>query len=83
MKNQGNKYPPEATNPIVLGSKESALAEAQDKDFKIAIVSMFKDLTDTVNKCPNKDWENTNSWKEIMKPIQDMKIEINKEIESS
>lgn len=81
MKDQDNKHPPEATNPIVLGSKESKLAEVQDKDFKIAIMSMFKDLKDTVNKCPNEDWENANSWNEIMKPIQDMKTEFNKEIQ--
>lgn len=82
MKNQDNKYPPEATNPIVLGSKESILAEVQDKDFKIAVMSMFRDLKDNVNKWLNEDWETTNSWDEIMKPIQDMKTEFNKEIQS-
>lgn len=36
-----------------------------------------------MNKCLNEDWENTNSWNEIMKSIQDMKTEFNKEIQEN
>lgn len=36
--------PPEASNPIAIGPEKSNLAEAQDNDFKIAIMNMFKTL---------------------------------------
>lgn len=44
MKNQDNKNSPEATNFIVLGSKESKLAETQDKDFKYQLWVCLKTL---------------------------------------
>ena len=39
---------PEARHSIAIGPKKSNLAEAQDKDFKIAIMSMFKSLKEYI-----------------------------------
>lgn len=36
--------PPETRNPIAISSEKNNLAESQDKDFKIAIMTMVKDL---------------------------------------
>ena len=36
--------PPEARNRIAIGSEKNDLAESQDKDFKIAVMNMFKDI---------------------------------------
>lgn len=39
---------PEARHSIAIGPKKSNLGEAQDKDFKIAIMSMFKSLKEYI-----------------------------------
>jgi hypothetical protein len=36
--------PPEARNPIAIGSEKNDLAESQDKDFKVAVMNTFKDI---------------------------------------
>lgn len=42
--------PPEASNPTAIDPKQSNLAPAQDKDFRIVIMSMFKTLKGGVNE---------------------------------
>lgn len=44
MNSQDNMPSPEASNPIATCPEKSNLAETQDKDFKIRIVNIFKDL---------------------------------------
>lgn len=51
---------PEASNFMVIGPKQCNLGEAQDKDFRIANMNMFKDLKEDRNKCLNEDSENRN-----------------------
>lgn len=46
---------------------------------KIAIIIMFKELKEVVNKCLREDRKKTNIW---MKTSQDVKIEFNKDVES-
>ena len=41
---------PETNNPIVMGFRKSNLAEAQQKDFQIAIMNMFKNLREDMSK---------------------------------
>lgn len=41
---------PEAANTTVIDAEKSNLTEAQDKDFQIAIMCLFKDLKEDVNK---------------------------------
>ena len=52
---------PEAAIPIARDPGKSKLAEAQDKDFRIAIMKYLKDLKEDVHKCLNAVCENTNS----------------------
>lgn len=40
---------PEGSNHTVTGPEKSNLAEAQDKDFKVSIMNMFKDLKEDTN----------------------------------
>lgn len=62
MKNKDNIPPPEASNPIVTGSKEAIqLNEAQDKDAEIGIMNMFKGLKETIDEHLRENHENTNS----------------------
>lgn len=49
----------ETNNPITVGSKKFYKAKAQDKDFKVAIVNIFKDLKEDMNKFLNEDHKNT------------------------
>lgn len=44
--------PPEARNPIALGLEKSNLAQAQDKDVKVDIMNMFRDLKEDRKKNP-------------------------------
>lgn len=60
MNSQDNKPPPEASNPIAKGSEKHNIAEAQDRDFKIAIRYMFNDLKEDLNKSFNEVHENRN-----------------------
>lgn len=53
--------PSEASSPIAIGSEKNNLVEVQGKDFKIAIMNMFKDLNKDMNECLNEDHEKTNS----------------------
>jgi hypothetical protein len=38
-------------DPIELGPQKTTIAEAQDKDFKIATKNMSKDLRENMKKC--------------------------------
>lgn len=49
-----------ASNPIDPDKGNSA--EAQDKNFKLDIMNMFKDFREGMNKFFNKDHENTKWW---------------------
>lgn len=49
----------ETNNPITVGPKKCYKAKAQDKDLKVAIVNIFKDLKEDMNKFLNEDHENT------------------------
>lgn len=42
--------PPEASNPIVIGSENNNLPETEDKDVKTAFMNIFKDLKENMNK---------------------------------
>lgn len=46
--------PLETSNPITVGPEKCNIADAQDKDLKIAIMTMFKLLKKDMNKY-NKD----------------------------
>lgn len=48
---------PESSHPNAVGAEKLNRAEAQDKDFKIAIMNMLKDLDDDINKSFNKHCE--------------------------
>lgn len=58
---QYNMPHPEARNPVIIRAEKCNPADAQDKDFKTAIMNMFKDLKENINKCLNEDSENPNS----------------------
>jgi hypothetical protein len=58
INNQDNMPSPKATISIVKFAEKSNLAEAQEKAFKIPIMSMFKELKDK-NKQLNEDLEST------------------------
>lgn len=44
MNSQENMSPSEASNPIAVGPEKCNVATAQDKDFKMTIMNIFKDL---------------------------------------
>lgn len=54
--------PPEASSPTAISPERCSLAE-QDKGFKTAIVNMFKDLKEDMNKHLNEDWEKHSRYK--------------------
>lgn len=58
MNDQDNKPSPEASNPTAEDPEKSNIAEAQDRDFKIAIRNMFNDLKKDLNKSLNEVHEN-------------------------
>lgn len=62
--------PPKASHYIAIGAEK-------DKDFKIVIMTMFKDSKEDTNKCL-KEHENTKKLNEIIKTI---KKEFKKKIE--
>lgn len=67
--------PPEPSNYTKAGPKKCNLAEAQDKDFKITAMNMFKDLKVDMNKPPNEVFENSKKeCDKIMKIVQDMEL---------
>lgn len=46
------------------------LTDTQDNDSKKAVIHMFKELSEDINQCLNKDLEDTNrQWNEIRKSI--------------
>lgn len=47
--------PPEVRNPVIIDLEKMKLDEAQEKDFKTAIVNMLKDFNADMNKCLNED----------------------------
>lgn len=53
MKNQDNMSPSKTNTLIAILPEKSNLAEAQDKDFKIAIMTVFKVLKEAMNKYLN------------------------------
>lgn len=53
--------PPEVSNTTVTGPEKSSLAKSQDKDYKIAIMNMFKDFKKDMNKSLNEVCANTTS----------------------
>lgn len=61
-KNSDNEQPQEyvpQNKSTVRSPEKSNLAEAQNEDFKIAIMNMFKDLKKGRNTCLNKVYEDT------------------------
>ena len=50
MNNQDNITPSETSNPIVIDAEQRNLAEVQDKDFQTAIMNLFEDLKEDMNK---------------------------------
>lgn len=48
---------PELSNPATAGPEKYRVAEAQDKDFKIAIINVHKDLKEEMNKSLSKACE--------------------------
>lgn len=50
-----------ASNPNAIDCIRCNLAETQEKDFKIAIMSVLKDLKEDMNKSLNEDYESINS----------------------
>lgn len=48
------------SNPIAKGPEKHNIAEAQDRDFKIAIKYMFNDLKEDLNKSFNEVHESRN-----------------------
>lgn len=77
MNNQDSTPPPEPSNRITEEPEKDNIAEAQDKDFKMAVMNMFRDLREVVNKFFKeamktlKEQLNT-----ILKIFQDMKVKI-------
>lgn len=53
-------FPPEASNPIAAGHEKCNIAEAYVKDFKMAIMNMFKRSREDINKSLKEAHENTN-----------------------
>lgn len=59
INSEDNMPPPEPSNATIVGLEKCNLVEAQDKDFKISIMNMFKDHEEDVDKWLNEDHENT------------------------
>lgn len=54
------------------------ILEANERNFKLALINMLKDLKENMKKSLNVICENKNGqWKEIMKTVQDMKMKQN------
>ena len=51
--------PLESSNPAATSTEKCNITQAQDKDFKISIMNMFKDHEEDVDKWLNEDHENT------------------------
>lgn len=50
--------PLETSNPTTVGPEKCNTVVAQEKDFKIAIMHMLKDINEDMNKSTNKIYEN-------------------------
>lgn len=80
---QDSGPPPEVSNPTTVFPEKRNLEETQNMDFKIAMMTMFKDLKDHMNKYLNEDDGNRKSkLNEIVKTIQDIQVELDKEVQS-
>lgn len=56
--------------------EESNVDDTQDNELKIAMLDVFKELKEHVNKCQNDDVENTSKeLNKVVKIKQEMKIE--------
>jgi hypothetical protein len=58
---QYNMSPVELSNPTTADPEKCNINESPGRDFKIAIMNMFKDLKEDINKSLNEVCENTNS----------------------
>jgi hypothetical protein len=61
INSEDNMPPPEPSNATIVGLEKCNLVEAQDKDFKISIMIMFKDLNDDMNKALYVVYKSTNT----------------------
>ena len=80
LNNQDSNSDPDISIFIKVFPEKSNFADAQNNDFKIVIVNMFKQLKENMNKCLNED-HNT-QFNKIMKTFQDITTDLNKEVES-
>lgn len=53
--------PPKPRNPVTEDPEKGDIAEAQGKDSKVAIMSMFKELKEDMNKSINVIYEQSNN----------------------
>lgn len=74
MNSQDNLLSSEPCNPITAGPEKHNLTEAEDRGFKMAIMSMVKGLIEDANKSLNADWQHR-QLDGIMKTVQDMRAE--------
>ena len=51
---QDNMSLPEPSNPMTIGHEKDNTAKSQDKDSKITITNMFKDLKEVIDALFNK-----------------------------
>lgn len=83
MNGRDNITPLEPRNPIMIGTEKSNVTETQDREIKIVVMNMFKDLKWDMNQGLFEDQEiQRKQLNKIMKTIQDKKIEFNNKIES-
>lgn len=67
----------------MIGTEKSNVTETQDREIKIVVMNMFKDLKGDMNQGLFEDQEiQRKQLNKIMKKIQDIKIEFNNKIES-
>lgn len=64
------------SNPTTVDPPKCNIAEERDKNIKTATMNILKDLKEDMNNALKEVCENT-ELKEIVKTIQDMKVEFN------
>lgn len=52
---------PEPSKPTIVGHEKCNIAKVQNKNYKIMIMNMFKELREDLYKYKNEIHENTNS----------------------
>lgn len=83
MNSRDNITPLKHRNVIMTGTEKSNFTETQDREVKIAVMNMFKDLKGDMNQGLFEDQGiQTKQLNKIMKTIQGIKIEFNIKIES-